>query len=120
MLYVILLFLFFLLVLGQMFWKVGIDGIVSKYGSLDFSRIFQWIFSAPIIAGFVLYALATGLWFYILSIAKDKFSIVYPFGSLAYVLGIVAAAIYFKESIPPLRWIGAFVVIFGIYLISRQ
>ena len=116
MIYVLLIIQSIMLVAGQTLWKIELD----KYPSITKQNFWQILFSPNIIGGLFIYGCATLLWFYIISVAKDKFSMVYPFGSLAYVLGIVVAILIFKESVPYTRWIGMGFVILGLVFIAKQ
>ena len=104
-----------MLVTGQTLWKLELD----KYDGISKENFLHILFSENIITGLFIYGCATLLWFYIISIAKDKFSMIYPFGSLAYVLGIVVAIFLFKENVPYTRWIGMGFVVLGLVFISR-
>ncbi|MBT2216055.1 EamA family transporter [Virgibacillus dakarensis] len=111
--YLLLVLNILLLVSGQMLWKVGMQQI----GTMGIGTISEVIRSPYIIAGGLIYVLATGLWLYILS--RMPFSIAYPFQSLAYVLGVVIGYVIFKEVVTPTQWVGAAVIVFGVYLIAR-
>ena len=104
-----------ILVTGQTLWKTELD----KYESLSIHNILNVFLSWRVILGLAIYVAATVLWFYIISIAKGKFSVIYPLGSLAYVLGVVVALLFFKEQIPVTRWVGVAVVLAGVYLIAK-
>jgi drug/metabolite transporter (DMT)-like permease len=58
------------------------------------------------------------LWFRILSLAP--ISIVYPMQSMAYILVILLAWLFFGENIPWTRWFGGFVIIIGVYFVSLK
>jgi drug/metabolite transporter (DMT)-like permease len=58
------------------------------------------------------------IWIYLLK--KIDFSIIFQMMSLTYVLGILAAKFIFRENIPMIRWMGLFVIILGVFLISRD
>lgn len=105
-----------MLVTGQTLWKYELD----KYPALGKDNFFKILFSPSIIGGLFIYAVATLLWFYIISVAKDKFSMVYPFGSLAYVFGVLVALLIFKEAVPINRWIGVGLIILGLICIARK
>ncbi|MGM0941828.1 MAG: EamA family transporter [Bacillota bacterium] len=111
--YLLLVLNIMLLVSGQMLWKVGMQQI----GTMVFGTIIQVIKSPYIIGGGLIYVLATGLWLYILS--RMPFSVAYPFQSLAYVLGVVIGYVIFKEVVTPSQWVGAAVIVLGVYLIAR-
>ncbi|AFH59674.1 membrane protein [Paenibacillus mucilaginosus K02] len=103
-----------LLVTGQAVWKIG----VTKTPLGGTRNLLELILSPWIIGGGVLYAVATGIWLYLLS--RFPLSFLYPMQSLAYVLGIVISVLIFKEVVPLTRWVGVGVVMVGIYLISKQ
>lgn len=115
MIYLLVLIQVCLLVTGQTLWKIGID----KFGSITLQNIFKLLFTPYVFGGLIVYGIATILWLYIISIAKDKFSVVYPLGSLAYVLGVVIAMLIFKETIPYTRWIGVSLILLGAFFIAK-
>ena len=112
MVYILLAVNVVLLVTGQVLWKYGLD----KLGGLNAGNWLQVITSFPILAGLVLYVVATGIWFVILS--RVNLSVAYPMQSIAYVLGMVAGFIFFKEAIPLNGWLGGLLVIMGVWLIA--
>jgi drug/metabolite transporter (DMT)-like permease len=100
-----------MLAVGQICWKVGLQ----RHGfSLSLSGIKALAVCCPMWVGFLLFFLATLLWFYILS--KLPLSLAYPAMSLSYVLGVIAGCLIFKEAIPFTRWLGIAVICSGIYL----
>ena len=52
-------------------------------------------------------------------LALHPFSMVYPMLSLAYVMGMLAAMLFFHEQIPLTRWIGIALIMAGCVLIAR-
>lgn len=111
--YILLVINILLLVSGQMLWKAG----MSQIGEITLGSIWQVVKSPYIIGGGIIYVFATGLWLFILS--RMPFSIAYPFQSLAYVIGVVIGYFIFKEVVTPTQWIGAVIIVFGVYLIAR-
>lgn len=112
----ILLILFNVLLLtsGQILWKKGL----LQVGGINVGNISQVMFSPLILAGLALYAMATVVWFVVLS--KADLSYAYPLQSMAYILGVLAAWFIFKEVIPPTRWLGVLVIIAGVALVSYK
>ncbi len=100
---------------GQVFLKYALE----RMGSFEWSWAFfgrlliNWQF---LLCG-ICYAGGTVLWMYILK--KFPFSMAYPMISLSYVFGMIAAIVFFHESIPLTRWIGVFLIITGCVLIAR-
>lgn len=56
-------------------------------------------------------------WLYMLK--RYPFSMVYPMLSLAYVMGMLAAVVFFHEQIPLTRWIGIALIMAGCVLIAK-
>lgn len=113
MIYLLLLINIVLLVSGQLLWKVA----VSNVSSWNLQTALHVVFSPYFIGGGLLYVAATGLWIVILS--KMPLSIAYPFQSICYILGMIAAFFLFKEVVTPTQWIGAAVLIVGVFLIAK-
>ncbi|MCF6138791.1 EamA family transporter [Pseudalkalibacillus berkeleyi] len=113
MTYLLLLVNVFLLVGGQMLWKVG----AAKIDQWNFETIIYLLKSPFFIGGGLLYVVATFIWMYI--ITKLPFSVAYPLQSLSYVIGVLAAYFYFKESVDASQWIGVCVIVIGVYLIAK-
>ncbi|MEC0213245.1 EamA family transporter [Paenibacillus ehimensis] len=108
--YILLAANIFLLVSGQILFKLGLQ----KIGEFQILKI---LMSPFIISGLALYVVATGLWFVVLT--KMNLSVAYPLQSLAYVLGLFAAWIVFGEFITVTKWIGVAAIIFGAYMIAK-
>lgn len=49
-----------------------------------------------------------------------ELSRIYPFMSLSYVLVVLLSALFLKEDVTLLRWIGVTVIGFGVFLVSRS
>ncbi len=101
-----------LLVIGQLLFKLGLDRI----GAVTFSNMLQVFLSPWIWAGLGLYVFATLLWFAALS--RANLSAVYPLQSLSYLVGLILSVAILHESASPLRWIGTFVILLGVVLVS--
>lgn len=63
------------------------------------------------------YGAATVQWMYI--IKTFPFSMAYPMVSLSYVFGMLAALLFFHETIPPTRWLGVLFIITGCFLVAK-
>jgi len=102
----------FLLVFGQIFWKIGLQ----KVPNVDLNAIKDLMVSPYIWAGLLFYILATFFWFKVLSMLP--LSMVYPMQSMAYVIGIFMAWLLLHESITLSRIIGSAVILIGVYIVS--
>ena len=116
--YILLTFNVFLTVIGQILLKQG----VTKVGEIDNLKVFlskftQIIWNPYVIGGISIYGFTTFVWLVILS--RVKLSIAYPMLSLGYVIAIPFSRIFFKESIPVVRIIGAIIICIGVYLVAQ-
>ncbi|WP_019424796.1 EamA family transporter [Paenibacillus sp. OSY-SE] len=102
-----------MLVAGQVLFKMGLD----RMGGVTLVTSWKALFIPHILVGLVLYALATLVWFVVLS--RMSLSTAYPISSLAYVFGMIVALIVFNEPVSITKWIGAGIIIFGVILISK-
>lgn len=99
---------------GQILWKKGL----LEAGGISLHNFVQLVFSPLILAGLALFVIATIVWFVILS--RADLSYVYPLQSFAYVIGVLAAWLIFKEAIPPTRWMGVLVIMAGVALVAYK
>ncbi|WP_268624015.1 EamA family transporter [Paenibacillus alvei] len=102
-----------MLVAGQVLFKMGLD----KLGGVTLANSWRAMFTPHILLGLVLYALATLVWFVVLS--RMSLSTAYPIQSLAYVFGMIVAFIVFNEPISLTKWIGAGIIVIGVIFISK-
>lgn len=71
----------------------------------------------PIVAGLVTYVISVGVWLLVLS--RVQVSYAYPMLSIGYIVNAIAAYYFFGESLSVIRVSGIFVIIVGVYLVSR-
>ncbi|WP_341281425.1 EamA family transporter [Paenibacillus sp. FSL H8-0537] len=110
--YIYLLINILMLVTGQILFKLGLNQI----GGVTLQTAWKALFNAYIISGITLYALATLLWFVILT--RMPLSLAYPLQSLAYVFGLLVALIIFKEPVSVTKWIGVLIIIVGVTFVA--
>lgn len=111
----------FFLVVAQLTLKVG----MNQVGPVDlgnFSAVISLIgkvFTTPaVFTGVVLYVVSSFFW--LIGISKVELSYAYPFVGLAYVFVVLFSWIFLKEAVTLIRWIGVFLIITGVYLVSRS
>ncbi|MDE1869810.1 MAG: EamA family transporter [Candidatus Micrarchaeota archaeon] len=96
----------FLGAVGQLAFKIGVSSPL-------------WTSLALYVGlGFVVYALSTVLYFYILS--RTHLSWAYSFGGLSYIFTTILAATILGEAVPLLRWAGVLIIALGVALISMS
>jgi len=105
---------------GQLLLKVGMDQV----GQIGFESLgyllptLTRMFTNPLImVGLVCYAFSALGWLAVLS--RLDLSYAYPMLAIMYVLIPLASRIFLGEAIPPLRWLGIFVVVLGVIIVSR-
>lgn len=102
-----------LLVGGQTLWKIGIE----THHIHGLKSVLIAMFSPWVIAGIVLYVIATVIWIYLLS--KMPLSLLYPLQSMAYVAALLVSIFIFKEHVTAWRWIGVGVILVGASLVVK-
>lgn len=100
---------------GHVLLKFGLQRMLPFSWSLDFfkSALFNWQF----VACGIFYSLGSLLWFYI--VKNFPFSMAYPLVSLTYVLGMLAAIVFFHESVDAMKWLGVAMIVCGCFFIAR-
>lgn len=116
--YVLLIFNVLLTVFGQILLKQGVSTVGRIGGFRELiPKLTQVIFNPFVLGGISIYGFTTFVWLVILS--RVKLSIAYPMLSLGYVLAIPFSWLFFKESIPKVRIIGAIIICIGVYLVAQ-
>ena len=107
-----------LFTVGQMLCKLGVNQALIRERAGTLSVVFQALATPYAIAGLFTYAVATVVWFYLLS--RFDFSYVYPFMSLTFILALLASRFVLRETVPANRWIGVAVIVLGVILSGRK
>jgi drug/metabolite transporter (DMT)-like permease len=81
-------------------------------------KLIQAFLNPFVIGGIAVFGFTSMIWLVILS--RVKLSIAYPMISLGYVLSIFLAWLFFKESVPKMRVVGAIVICIGVYLVASS
>lgn len=104
-----------LLCSGQVFLKMALQKMGSLVWSSHFfiTQLTNWWW----LGCGLCYGAASVLWMYI--VKNFPFSMAYPMISISYVLGMFAAIFVFHEDVPPVRWIGVFLIMAGCILVAK-
>ncbi|BDX38370.1 hypothetical protein CYCD_17250 [Tenuifilaceae bacterium CYCD] len=104
------------LVASQIFLKMAL----ASFGTFEWTlRYFKNVFTnIPFALSGISIAVASLLWVYILK--HFEFSVAYPLISISYIFGLLAAYFIFHENIPATRWLGAFIIVIGVYFITKK
>jgi drug/metabolite transporter (DMT)-like permease len=79
---------------------------------------FKALTNFRVILSFILAFIAAMGWTAALS--KLKLSYAYPFMASTFAFVLVFSHFLFKEEIPLIRWVGVFIIWFGVFLASRS
>ena len=94
--------------IAQILYKFGVPKL-----SLNFYAL---ITNYPIILGIALYAL--GAVVMITALKGGEVTVLYPIIATSYIWVSIMSMIFFKEAMPPFKWLGVFVIVAGIIIIS--
>lgn len=116
--FILLFFNVLLTVIGQILFKRGMN-IVGPINSVRdaLGKLPPAFLNPYVLSGIAIYGFTTLVWLVILS--RVKLSIAYPLLSSGYVLAILFSWLFFKESIPKIRIIGAVIICIGVYLVAQ-
>ena len=70
-----------------------------------------------VLSGFM--AAFIGSLFWMAAMTRFSISYAYPFMSSAFVLVMIGSAIFFQESLTPMKVIGTFTIVIGLVILSR-
>jgi len=104
---------------AQLLLKAGADKLghfAFSWGSL-FPIGWEVARNAYILIGLFCYVISVAVWIMVLS--RVDVTIAYPMVSLGYIVTAIAAYYWLGESLPPLRLIGIFVILLGVYMVAR-
>lgn len=102
------------LVVSQVFLKIGLKSVNLTEFSL--SLILKTLMIYQLWIAMTLMGLAGGIWFYVLK--KYEFSMAYPMVSISYVFAVLVSLFIFHETIPVTRYIGVFIILIGVIIVS--
>jgi uncharacterized membrane protein len=108
-------------VIGQILFKKSANSLGEhNFGSKDGRiRFLSEIFTKPSLwLGFV--AMIIGLIVWLIALAQGDLSLVFPMGSLQYIMVLFLAHIFLGEKIDKMKFIGTILVVSGIILITMS
>lgn len=115
--YIALIISVALTVSAQTLWKIGGSSFEGKTQGL-LGTALAYITSPLILLGFGLSGVAALLWTY--ALAELDFNYVSFISSLSYVFVLLVSFFIFKETIPPMRWLGCAFIMVGIVFVLRS
>lgn len=103
--------------MGQVFLKFA----MVKMDKFSWTRHFFWksvVLNWQLSASGLCMVFASLVWFYILK--HNDFSLAYPLISISYIFGTLAAIFIFHETVSVTRWLGVFLIMGGVALLTAK
>lgn len=110
----LLLLAVMLLTASQVLQKLGADRRLR-----DARNVRGWLkglFSPEIVLAAILIVAGTALWLSVLY--RMDVSRAFPFLSLSFVLIVLLSRLWLREHVPPARWIGVVLIVFGVSFVA--
>lgn len=101
---------------GQVLMKIALEHTGHPAFTSEFimqSLILNWWWALCGVA----FIIAGVMWMYLLK--HFPFSIVYPLSSIAYIFGMIAACLIFKEPVQLVQWAGILLIMAGCALVVK-
>lgn len=99
---------------GQLVIKLGLRPGVSTWTKTPFPLPIP--LTLGLLTGLAVYGVGTFLW--ILAVSRKEISYLYPLASANYVLAALAGHLILSERLMPGRWVGIFIMVVGIVLLT--
>ncbi len=108
-----------LTVTGELLLKTG----MNRHGELNvgFSTLLPTavkLFSSPFVFGGFVFVFGGAL-FWLAVLSRWPLSLAYPLLSISYIIGIAASVVLLKEKVSWVQIAGVFVIMVGVFLVSR-
>jgi drug/metabolite transporter (DMT)-like permease len=104
---------------GHLLIKSGLSaGTSGSLGAPLWTRIFHCVMQTEVAAGLAVYFLGSVCW--MLAVAQQEISFLYPLSSMNYVLVVIASSMFFGESVSLRRMSGVALIVLGMVLMNRK
>ncbi len=104
-------------VVGQLTLKTAMDRVGRIGRASEFSETLARAAKEPLLwLGLALFGISAMFWLVVLS--RVRLSVAYPLVGVSYILIVALARFRLHEHVPPLRWLGVFVIAIGIAIIG--
>jgi multidrug transporter EmrE-like cation transporter len=104
---------------GHLLIKAGLNAASANV--LDASalaRVLHAVLQVEVVAGLLIYVLGSGCW--MIAVAQQEISFLYPLSSVNYVLVVVASSVLFHEGVSARRASGVILIVLGMILMNQQ
>ena len=96
--------------LGQTFFKLGSAKVTGN--------LLSWIANWQVILGLFLYGVSALM--FIVALKYGQLSILYPVIATSYIWVTLISAIYLKEPVNIVNWVGVLLILFGVGLLAMR
>jgi uncharacterized membrane protein len=104
---------------GHLLIKSGLRaGTANSLGASLWSRIFYCAVQPEVATGLAVYFLGSLCW--MLAVAQQEISFLYPLSSMNYVLVVIASSMFFGERVSLRRMAGVGLIVLGMVLMNRR
>jgi drug/metabolite transporter (DMT)-like permease len=104
---------------GHLLIKSGLSAVALGATPLPlWTRIFHFITQGEVAAGLLVYFLGSLCW--MMAVAQQEISFLYPLSSINYVLVVFASSVFFGETVSLRRMSGVIVIVLGMVLMNRK
>jgi multidrug transporter EmrE-like cation transporter len=106
-------------VCGHSLIKAGLNAAsmnATQYTGL--ARMLHSVLNAEVVCGLAIYLLGSLCW--MVAVAQQEISFLYPLSSVNYVLVVIISVALFREAISPLRGVGVAFIVLGMVLMNRR
>ncbi|BBQ83228.1 TPA: EamA family transporter [Kluyvera ascorbata] len=104
--------------LGSLFMKWGAIKMPQDLTGNVFNLIYNILINPLLMLGIILYAIPAAIWIWLLR--TMPLTLLQPALSLTYVISALLAVFLLHEHVSVLRWVGIFVIVFGVILVAQN
>lgn len=104
--------------LGSLFMKWGAIKLPQDLTGNVFNLIYNILINPLLMLGIILYAIPAAIWIWLLR--TMPLTLLQPALSLTYVISALLAVFLLNEHVSFFRWIGIFVIVFGVILVAQN
>ena len=106
-------------VAGHLLIKSGLSAVAAGAPTLSlWARIIHWVMQGEVTGGLLIYFLGSLCW--MMAVAQQEISFLYPLSSVNYVLVVFASSVFFGETVTMRRMSGVGLIVLGMLLMNRK
>jgi uncharacterized membrane protein len=101
----------------------AVSALIGSIGQIEFKKGSEFEFNISallvnyhLITGVMLYALSTLVYLY--ALREGQLSIIYPIIATSYIWTTIFAKVFLGESVDLMNWIGIFLILLGVTIVS--